>query len=429
MNKKPFKNFVRSISILFVFTIITSCSSTPLPHYDQIEIPDDFFGIVHAGITKTPEEYMLLDEMGVNWILRTFYWNDIEKEKGVFDFSGYDEYVKIALSEHKKIVAVLAYETSWLYPDKKQKNHISPSEIPLFLNYVEETVNHFKGKIDTWEIWNEPNFTFWKGSRNDFFELSRQTAIKIRETDSNAYILGGVFWRSPRGFIKEMYKAGCFDILDAVAFHPYAVNPIDSMKVYDNFLNVLSEINYSGPIWITEMGYPTAGWYPTKASLKEFPSYVVKTIVGAASRGPRVLLWYQLFDFYNKGEAPYFTFDSEKFFGLAYPDYQKKNGAFAYELCAKYLPGSVYTSSLPLKENLPSGIVCFCFLGVTSGNNTLVIWNDSIITQKLKIQIQSPALLHDISSGNSIQMPSELVVGKEPIFITWSGNSIPKVSK
>jgi len=82
-----------------------------------------------------------------------------------------------------------------------------------------------------------------------------------------------------------------------------------------------------------------------------------------------------------------------------------------------------------LKENVPSSIVCFCFLDGTSGDNVLIIWNDSIITQKLKIQIQSQALLHDISNGRSIQMPSELVVEKKPVFITWSGDSIPKLIK
>jgi len=413
--------------VLFIILIIMSCSSTPMPHSDQVKIPDDFFGIVHAGATKTSKEYRLLDEMGVNWILRTFYWNDIEREKGVFDFSGYDEYVEIALRENKKIIAVLAYETSWLHSDGRHKNQILPNEIPLFLNYVEKTVSHYMGKIDAWEIWNEPNVIFWRGPRRDFFDLSKQTAIKIRETDSNAYILGGAFWRAPRGFIKAMHKAGCFDNLDAVAFHPYAINPGGSMKVYDKFLDVLSEINYSGPIWVTEAGYPTAGWYPTKVSLKEFPSYVVKTITGAASRGPKVLLWYQLFDFYSLEETPFFKFDSEKYFGLIYPDYQKKNAAFAFELCAKYLPGSKYTSNLPLKENVPSSIICFCFLGGISGNNVLIIWNDSVITQKLKFQLQDTALLHDISNGNTALIQSELKVGKKPLFITWSGNSIPKL--
>jgi len=428
MKKNNYSYFITStISVVIAFLI--SCSSTPLPHSSSVNVPNDFSGIVHAGISATPREYELLDEMGVNWILRTFYWNSIEREKGVFDFSSYDEYVETAFSEGKKIVAVLGYETSWLYPNGKQKKYIPPEEIPLFLRFVEETVNHFKGKIDAWEIWNEPNFMFWKGSRNDFFELSRLTAIKIREVDSNACILGGAYWRAPRGFIKAMHKAGCFDNLDGIAFHPYAINPRGSMKVYDKFLNVLSEIKYSGPVWVTEMGYPTAGWYPTKVSLEEYPSYVIKTIAGAAARGARSLFWYELFDSYNPDEIPKNTYNSEKFFGLAYPDYSKKNGAIAYELCVKYISGSVYTGSIPIKDNIPSSIICFCFLDGISGNNVLIIWNDSIRKQKLKIHLQNPAFLHNISNGNNVPLPFELTIGKEPVFITWSGEEVPRIYK
>jgi len=426
-----YKNLFIITYINFVFTVstlvITSCLSTPLPHAGNTNVPDDFFGIVHAGITRTSVEYDLLDEMGVNWVLRTFYWRTIEKEKGLIDFSDYDDFVEMACLNGKKIIAVLGYEAPWLYPEGKQKKYISAEDVPLFLRYVDEIINHFKGKIDVWEIWNEPNFMFWKGPQKDFFELSRLTALKIREVDSNAYILGGVFWRAPRGFIKAMYNAGGMDNLDGIAFHPYAVNPRGSMKVYDKFLNVLSEIGYSGPVWITEVGYPTGGWYPTTVFIEEYPSYVVKTIVGAAARRTRVLLWYQLFDSYNPGEIPPYAINSEDFFGLIYPNYQKKTGAIAYELCAKYIPGSVYATELPLKENIPRSIVCFCFLGGTSDNNTLIIWNDSYGTQRVQIQLQANALLHDISSGNFISMPIELTIGKTPLFITWSGKTIPKI--
>jgi len=364
--------------------------------------------------------------MGVNWVLATFYWSIVEKEKGNFDFSAYDEFVEKACLEGKKIIAVLGYESSWLR-SRGVKNYIPPEDVPMFLRFVEETVNYFKGKIDVWEIWNEPNFLFWKGPRKEFFELSKLTALKIREVDSNAYILGGVFWRTPRGFIKDMHKAGAMENLDGLAFHPYAVDPIGSMQVHDKFLGVLSEINYNGPVWITEVGYPTGGWYPLRVSVEELPSYVVKTIAGAAARGARVLLWYQLYDSYNPKEIPRYTINPAKFFGLVYPNLQKKSGAIAYELCSKYLPGSVYTGEFPLRENIPANIVSFCFLGGISDNNTLIIWNDSGKTQKIKIQLQSTALLHDISNGNFVPMPTELNIGKKPVFITWSGKAIPRI--
>jgi hypothetical protein len=270
---------------------------------------------------------------------------------------------------------------------------------------------------------------FWNGSDKDFFELSARAAQKIRETDPDAYILGGAFWRVPGGFIKKMYKAGAMENIDALAFHPYAVNPSGSMKLYDKFLKTLSEINYNGPVWITEVGYPMGGWYPTRVSPEEHPSYVIKTITGAAARGARVLSWYELFDAHNMEDVPPFTLNSEKFFGLVYPDYSRKNGSWAYELCARFLPGSRYVPDFPRKENIPSNIVTFCFMGGKSGVNTLIVWNDKSRSQKVSLHFSAPALLHDISTGKNSNLPLETVldVRKEPLFITWHGADVPRL--
>ena len=387
--------------------------------------------MVHAGETRSTKEYELLDEMGVTWILRTFNWDRIERQRGVFDFTVYDEYVDTAKQNDKKVLAVLGFEALWLYPEGKSKHYVSPENIPDFLNYVGKTVSHFKGRVDVWEIWNEPNIRFWKGPRKEFYELSRLTAIKIRETDPDAYILGGVFWRSPGGFIKGMHKAGAMENLDALAFHPYAVNPRGAMRTHDRFLRVLNEINYAGPVWITEVGYPTGGWYPSRVSLAELPSYVVKTIAGAAARGTRSLLWYQLFDRYNEHEVPPDTrSNSEAFFGLVYRDYQRKDGAWAYELCARYLPGSHYVPELPIRENIADSIVSFCFLDGTSGNNTLIVWNDRSRVQRIYLHLNAQALLHDISTGSSRPMTPQTVleIGKQPLIITWQGTARPLLS-
>lgn len=403
-----------------------SCSSTPLPSGGQVTIPEDFFGMVHAARTGEPEEEELLNIMGCKWILNTFYWNYIEPEKDSFDFYDYDIYVNEAKYRGKKIIVVLGYSADYLFP--KGKKYISHEDIPFFLRFVEKTVLRYKGQVDAWSIWNEPNLQFWKGTDNEFYELTRLTADKIRETDPNAYILGGVFWRSPEGFIKKMNKAEAIKGLDALAFHPYAINPYGAMKVYDNFLKTLSEIKYSGPVWVTEMGYPTGGWYPTKVSLNEFPSYIVKTITGAAARGARALLWYEIADGANKGEI---SIDSEKYFGLVNKDFSRKAGSWAYELCARYLPGSRYVPELPKRENIPSNIVSFCFLDGISGNNTLILWNDKNRIQKIDLNLPETALVHDISTGQNAPLSVDRTVNiaNKPVIITWQGTDIPRITK
>ena len=423
--------FQKYLLNIFIFPVLFSCSSTPLPNTEFLDIPEDLIGIVHAGRTNTREEYIFLDTLGAKWILRTFYWRAIEKEKGNFDFSVYDEYVDAAKREGKKIIAVLGYETPWLFPKEKQRRYISPENMPLFLRYIEETVRHFKGRIDVWQIWNEPNLFFWKGPDKDFFELTIQAAQIIRKTDPDAYILGGVFWRTPEQFIKKMYESGAMKDLDALSFHPYAANPSGTMKLYDNLLKIFAEIGYSGPLWITETGYPTGGWYLSRVSLEKYPSYIVKTLAGTAARGARTVFWYQLFDYRNNGELSRFFNSSEDFFGLAYPDYQRKDGAFAFGLCASYLPGSRFISDYAVRENIPKEIVSLCFLEGISGTNTLILWNDRSCCQKITLQLSDPAFIHDISTNNKSPLQKETVlkIGQNPVFITWQGKAIPRLTK
>jgi hypothetical protein len=412
---------------LLLSMMFYSCS-TPLPSGGQVTIPEDFFGIVHAARTQEEKEEKLLEQMGAKWILNTFYWSSIEREKDLFNFSGYDKYVNEAKRQGKKIIGVLGYAANYLSPNGKSGYYISKKNMPLFLRYVEETVRRYKGQVDVWCVWNEPNIKFWMGSDSEYFELSKLTTEVIRKTDPDAYIIGGAFCRTPVILIKKMQKAGAVKVLDALAFHPYDINPSGSMRLYDLFTKTLSEINYSGPVWVTEVGYPTGGWSPAKVSIDKFPAYIVKTVTGAAARGARALLWYHMFDSLESGKT---SIDSENYFGLNNKDFTRKNGSWAYELCARFLPGSSYIPELPKRENIPSNIVSFCFLNGISGNSTLILWNDRKDTQKIELNLPATALLHDISTGQNVSLPADasLEVTETPLFITWQGAETPCVIK
>jgi len=410
--------------LLIFLLIIMSCSTTPIPHSGPAVIPEDFFGLVHAGDTGTDEEYRIIDEFGAVWLLQTFYWGRVESIQGQFDYSLYDNFVNSAKKNNKKIVAVMAYGRLG-----DRNRYISKENIPQFLNYLEITVNRYKDKVDVWQIWNEPNFVFWTGSDREFFELAKLSAQKIRETDPDAFIIGAGFWRTPKSFIRNMFKTGAFENLNAISFHPYALNPIASMKLYDDFINLMEELNYTGEIWITEIGYATGGIFVLKVAMKKFPSYVIKTIAGAASRGARTLLWYHFSDRYIEGTYPN-NINSAMFYGLKYSDNTKKNGAWAYILCTRYLPGSQYNGELPIRDNISSNIVSFCFMEGITGNNVLIIWNDKNNIQKIKVTLGSSFSFHDISTGEADILPDEAVldISNIPVFITWEGSSAPLIS-
>jgi len=402
-------------------------SSQKLATTNQLVIPADIAGLVHAGHTNTPEEYALVNRMGARWTLTTFNWDRIESSENQWNFEYYDQFVDTANAAGIKVIGILAYDVWWIHPDEKTHKYIPPDKIPLFQEYVRRTTAHFRGRVDAWCIWNEPNFHFWQGSRDEFLLLARQAADALRETDPDVTLLGGAFNRGilglPKAYIRGLFESGAMAKADAVAFHPYELNPARTARLYRAFRAIAAEYGFADKIWITEAGYPTGGWYPTAASEKKFPAYVVKTFVNLAVNGAQKIFWYQLFDPPERVNR-----NSEDFFGLvrSRDDYTSK-GAEAFRLCAVHLAGTHYRPDLPSREKLPRSLRTFYFEQPTGGG-TLVLWKEGVTTQ---VTLQTPAgsAIHDPVSGNTTPIPAEttITVSSMPLFVTWTGDGTARV--
>jgi len=399
-----------------IVLLLSSCATGSFYTNEERQISPDFLGLV-PGFVTSEEAYQIIDNLGVTWIRKGFHWSSIERKQGEFDFSEYDNFVENLNRRNKGIVAMLAYEVPWTSAEKGRV--IDKNDLPLYLNFVREVVGRYRGKIKYYEIWNEPNFMFWDGKDNEFYELTRQAVKTIRETDPDALILGGCFWRTPKRFIEKMFDYGALDDIDIISFHPYSVNPGKSVKLYDKLVTILKNKGYNGEIWITEIGYPTHGWYPTRVSEKKYPEYILKTLTDLVSHGATKIFWYELFDLYNKN-AEVSRKNSENFFGLAYPNFAYKEGAFAFQLCGKYIAGSTYMPEFARNAGFPASIEARYFQG--KNNNTLVVWKKGLGSRKLHLSLPGKNhLKHDISSGNYISIPNEIdiTVNNTPQFFTW----------
>jgi hypothetical protein len=411
-----------------LFILLSACaSSQKLAPHGPLEIPADIAGLVglaDVGHTNTPEEYALVNRMGASWALTTFYWAWIGRTENQWDFDFYDEYVDAANAAGIKIIGLLAYDTPWIHPDGKTHRYIPPDKILFFLEYVRQITAHFRGRVDAWCIWNEPNFVFWQGSRDEFFVLARQAADVLRETDPEVTLLGGGFNRGifslPKAYIRGLFESGAMEKADAVAFHPYELNPARTARLYGAFRAIVAEYGFGDKIWLTEVGYPTGGWYPTATSEKKFPAYIVKTFVNLITAGAQKVIWYQIFDPSTRVKK-----DSEDFFGLVRSrDDHTSKGAEAFRLCAVHLAGTVYRPDLPSREKLPRSLRVFYFEQPTGGG-TLVLWKKGA---SARVTLQTPAgsAIHDPVSGNSAAISAEttITVGSMPVFVTWTGDGV-----
>ena len=412
---------VGKVFFLFIAFAFLSCVTPPYSLQVPREIPIDAFGMAHAGGRFTEKENRLLNEMGVSWIRSTFRWDSIQKRTKQWDFSRWDRFVENAERAGKKVLAVLAYDVPWIYgkEEKEARRHIEPDKIPYFLQYVEGVARRYKGRIHAYEIWNEPNWLFWKGSDEDFFLLAAAAARRIKEVDPHSCLVMGSFWRVPKGFIRGMFRAGAFQYADAVSFHPYALTPEGVWALYDELKGVLQEIGFKGDIWVTEIGFPTGGWYLSRVPEEQKPSYVIKTLAGLLVRGARVVFWYELFDKFSEGLSPS-GLDSELYFGLNYPDFKPKKGAAAYTLLARRLAGATYRPDLvKVSPELQHTLEILPFLG-PDGQKVLLLWSKTGEKVYLRVSPLKGLFQVDIATGDRKQIPPEgyFTVEETPIFLS-----------
>ncbi|MDR1587213.1 MAG: hypothetical protein LBS57_07150 [Treponema sp.] len=412
----------------------------------DVELAKDLMGMVHAGSrAEVTAEYTLLDEMGVEWMLKDFSWSSIQTDPNTWNIDAYKTYADNAETNGKKILAILDYDTDWVHGSKPPRGapYIEADEIPAFCEYVKRTVERYRDRVDAWCIWNEPNLDdrFWSGTREEFYALTIAAAGAIREVAPNAVIVGGAFnTLVTDDWIEGIFTSGAMEKIDFIAYHPYAPNARGTGAVYKGFRDNVARYGFADKIWVTEAGYPTVrdedlvngrlpgGRYGTEVNIEDMPETVTKTISLLAAAGAKKIFWYHIFDPpASEQEAG----DSEDWFGLVEDDYTKKKGALAYALCAKYLPGKTWRHEGFPGAELPDSVTS-CYFEGNDGSRCLVLWNESSVSSRTVNLVISGTdrLLHNVADGtNTAFSDGDYTLHPNNtrqqtlLFVTWKADS------
>lgn len=179
-----------------------------------------------------PEKaYDRVGELGVKWIRIQSGWQRTERQKGVYDFAWLDKVVDNLIARGLIPWVCLCYGND-LYDENAKKVYGAVGCPPIFtdeqkvawLNYVKAIVEHFKGRVTYYEVWNEPDGHWcWKHGVNatELGEFTLATAKAIKEIDPLLKTIGGVICCRPIAFINEALSTGMGEYLDFISFHEY----------------------------------------------------------------------------------------------------------------------------------------------------------------------------------------------------------------
>jgi hypothetical protein len=198
-------------------------------------------------INKT---YPYLFTSGVKWN-RTGQWGDktdwatVEKTRGVYTIDPeMDQAITESVKKGVNIMMGLNYG-NLLYQKMRDSIDLGPTwhrghpflqcaptteeAIEGFANYCRFMVNHFRGRVKYFEIWNEEDGWFmdaWADNNSvrlvkDYGRALLAAAKAIKETNPEAVVVfGGVAGSSP-DFARIALDQGAGSLIDAFAFHPY----------------------------------------------------------------------------------------------------------------------------------------------------------------------------------------------------------------
>jgi hypothetical protein len=307
--------------------------------------PDSLFG-VNAGFDQEApvarEAAYLARQAGVRWIRQGFGWSDIEPEPGGWRWEKHDASLRVAKREKILTLGLLAYWAGWSKP-------FTPEGYLQYDDYARAVVSRYAA-VPAWEVWNEPNIFYWKGTPQQYAVLLRTATPVIHAANPKAKVVGMATAFSDVPFVKQVLAAGARP--DIVSIHPYRGGAPDvpskllqfdggkdAHTMAEETRGIRAAVRDGAgdrPLWYTEVG-----WWSGAGGVSEETqaNYLARTYAIALSEGVSKVFWYAFID---AGSTPGYDQDH---FGLLRPDLSPKPAYAAYATSARMLDGARFVSA------------------------------------------------------------------------------------
>lgn len=265
-------------------------------HTPTATIPDSYFGL-HIHHLTYPVPTTPWPSVPVpTWRLwdAAVRWPDLEPNKGQWQFERLDHYVAAAQEHRTSVLLPLGMTPLWAAA--RPQITAGPKNVDDWRAFVKAVVSRYKGRIQAYEIWNEPNLPdFWTGTTDEMLILTKEASEIIRSLDPQAIIVSpsatadfGIPW------IVEFLKKGGGQYVDVIGYHfyvnPNTKSPEEMLPVIHRVREVLAENGVaSKPLWNTETGWLVPAQFPSEEVAAGF---LARAYILAWAAGVQRFYWY-----------------------------------------------------------------------------------------------------------------------------------------
>lgn len=344
-------------------TSLLSLLLVPLALAAQIPplvIPEGVGVNIHF-VTGHERDLDLIAAAGFKFVRMDFTWAAIERKRGEYDWSGYDELTANLEKRGLRALYILDYSNRLYEEEVTSRNPIGgkphrttaspqhPESVAAFAEWAAAAAKRYAGRKIIWEIWNEPNIHFWqpKPDVQQYITLALATCKAIREADPQATIVAPATSGFPWEFLETFFKSGVLEHLDAVSAHPYreySKSPETAAADYARLRELMDRYAPAQkrgkiPILSGEWGYSSR---TTGVSLETQAAFAVRQQLSNLMNNIPLSIWY---DWKNDGDDPK---ENEHNFGTVMPDLKPKPAYHAIQTLTRELNGYALESRLTL---------------------------------------------------------------------------------
>lgn len=312
----------------------------------------------HFGLNRGDVEGGLeaMTWAGVTSLRDEIHWDEVERERGVLAMpAGKDDFVRAAVAAGIEPVLILCYANP-LYDDYRRPT--SDEAIDAFARYAEFMVEHFRGTVRTFEIWNEWEIGIGggniegEGSPDDYMRLVNAVYPRVKAVAPEVTVVAGAMTNAAiyNGYLDRLLELDVLRSCDILSVHPYLFGqqPLANRRpeVWWNAMRELQaklRLANGGaefPIYATEIGWPTQ--LDEAGASQELAAAYCARLYLLASTLPYVrgVWWYDFQD-------DFWSFDDrEGNFGLVRPDLTPKEAYHAFAAVSELVAGGAYQDRL-----------------------------------------------------------------------------------
>jgi hypothetical protein len=375
------------------------------------KIPAAYFGLhIHhlASAIPTPWPNMPVPEWRL-WDAEVT-WADLEPTKGQWNFAKLDNFVSLAQQHGTGILLPLGGSPAWASARPHMPSNYSPgftaepANLDDWRTYVSTIAERYKGRIEAYEIWNEPNLKdFWSGTMDQMLTLTKEASEIIHRVDSRALLVSpsatanyGTPW------LAEFLKKGGGQYVDVIGYHFYVSPHTDPPEELVPFIRSVRQIISDNgladkPLWNTETGWLN----PAKFDSDEVAAgFLARAYVLGWAAGVQRFYWY--------------AWDNQYVALRTYQEQERTVTAAgnAYKIVEQWLVGAKMTGCMESSDQ-----VWTCLLE-RSGKKQWIVWNpqgerEFEVPGAWHVQSITP-LLHD----REFLTKAKIAIGPAPVLLT-----------